>query len=118
MKLLGRSVSVVACACALAAFNCLADVSAPVLNITKGGTNQVSVTVNSGSGFYQLYYKPSLGSTNTWTLCTNGLGGQTNFVLSTAGQPSGFYMGVNNTGAPPFSLGISIQSPASGANIQ
>lgn len=103
----------------------------PYLSIEQAGTNAVLVTVwnNVGPTNYEILTTPVLINPS-WTLATNGLPGQTNFVLNLGEYYTGFYRAVMDTNNVPWwqaadpnnpgagVLAVFIDSPTNGAVIQ
>jgi hypothetical protein len=103
----------------------------PYLTIAPTGTNTVLITVwnNLGATNYDIWTTPVLLDP-IWTLATNGLPGQTNFVLNLGTYYTGFYQAVLDTNAIPTweaadpnnpgagILTVYIDSPTNGAVIQ
>jgi hypothetical protein len=106
----------------VAAINALADPPTPVLSISMGASNLLSVTITNGvtNANYQLFVTESLGQDADWLLFTNGFTGQTNFTISTVDLDldSAFFMAANNTNGTPFTLTITIEQPTNGSNVQ
>lgn len=88
------------------------------MSLTNGGS-AVWVTVTNGvsTSKYQIYTKENLDDVD-WILTTNGLNGETNFLLSTGDAESQFYRAVLNTNLVNPSLSITITVPGNGANVQ
>jgi hypothetical protein len=103
----------------------------PFLTISSTGTNTVLITVwnNLGATNYDIWTTPVLIDP-IWTLATNGLPGQTNFVLNLGAYYTGFYQAVLDTNAIPTweaadpnnpgagILTVYIDSPTNGAVIR
>jgi hypothetical protein len=95
--------------------------TAPALSIAMTNSNTaVSLVVTNGTntGKYQVYWTEFLSAAPGWQLLTNGGTGVTNFTISVGDYTSGFFEARNNTNTIPFVLNLTIQAPASGANIQ
>ena len=89
----------------------------PVLTIAQAGTNQFSITLtnNIGTNDYDLLWTPVLDSQNyPWSYAAVGTPGGTNFLLNTAGYPSGFFRAVLDTNAVPLWEAANPNNPASG----
>jgi len=73
---------------------------APVLKITKTGTNifEIGITNGTNTGYYELYHSPVLGDVAyPFTLLQVGTMGQTNFSVTNFSDLTGFYfIGVGN----------------------
>jgi hypothetical protein len=103
----------------------------PYLTITSTGNNAVLVTVwnNLGATNYDIWTTPVLIDP-IWTLATNGMPGQSNFVLNLGAYYTGFFRAVLDTNAIPTweaadpnnpgagILTVYIDSPTNGAVIQ
>jgi len=66
----------------------------PVMTIASAGTNQYSITFTNNIGMldYDLMWTPVLANPNyPWSFAAVGVPGGTNFILNTAGYPSGFF---------------------------
>jgi len=105
----------------------------PYLTIAPTGTNQLMITViNNGTPVnYELWWTPVLANpAYPWTAVAVGATGQTNFVVSTAVYPTGFYRAIWDTNGIPVwqmadpnnpgagILAVFIDSPTNGAVIQ
>lgn len=93
--------------------------SLPGLSITMTNTNTaVFLTVTNGvnTSQYQIYTKETLEDED-WVLISNGITGQTNFLVNLSDADSAFYRAQINSGSGT-PLSISITSPANGANVQ
>ena len=129
--------------CAAVALGCISAAvvatseDAPVLQITKIGTNifEIGITNGTNTGYYELYHAPVLADdAYPFTLLQIGAQGQTNFSVTNVANLSGFYwIGVGNDfdndgvqnymDASPHdtnlgSLSILIDSPTNGAVFQ
>jgi len=103
----------------------------PYLTIVSTGSNAVLVTVwnNLGATNYDIWTTPVLLDP-IWTLATNGMPGQSNFVLNLGAYYTGFFRAVLDTNAIPTweaadpnnpgagILTVYIDSPTNGAVIQ
>jgi hypothetical protein len=93
----------------------------PGLSIALVNTNTaVSLVVTNGNATnkYDIYWREFLDTNNSWTLLTNGGTGITNFAYSIGDTESGYFAASLHTNTVPFVLTVTIQAPASGANIQ
>ena len=105
----------------------------PYLTIASTGTNQLLITVfnNTGPANYELWWTPVLANpAYPWTAVAVGATGQTNFTVSAAIYPTGFYQALQDTNSIPLweaadpnnqaagILTVFIDSPANGAVIQ
>lgn len=105
----------------------------PYLTIAATNTGQYLLTVmnSTNTGNYELWWTPVLANpAYPWTTLVVGTNGQTNFIVSAATYPNGFYQAVwedagiplweaadpNNPGAGI--LAVFIDSPANGALLQ
>ena len=103
----------------------------PYLTIVSTGSNAVLVTVwnNLGATNYDIWTTPVLLDP-FWTLATNGMPGQSNFVLNLGAYYTGFFRAVLDTNAIPTweaadpnnpgagILTVYIDSPTNGAVIR
>jgi len=76
----------------------------PYLTIAPTGTNLlITIFNNTGPANYELWWTPVLASTAyPWTAVAVGTTGQTNFTVSTAIYPTGFYRALQDTNAIPL----------------
>ncbi len=67
----------------------------PALAVALAGTNLLEITVTNGVGFgnYEVWWTPVLGNLAAypWMKAAAGTGGQTNFLVNTAGYQNGFF---------------------------
>ena len=103
----------------------------PYLTIAPAGTNQFLITVinNTNPINYELWYTPVLANP-AWTDVTNGVSGQTNFIVNIGPFPTGFYRAIWDTNTVPLweaadpnnpgagILAVFIDSPTNGTVIQ
>lgn len=74
----------------------------PYLTIAPAGTNLlITIFNNTGPANYELWWTPMLVN-YPWTAVAVGSTGQTNFTVSTAIYPAGFYMALQDTNAIPL----------------
>jgi hypothetical protein len=80
----------------------------------------VSLVVTNGTntGKYDIYWTEFLSAAPVWQLVTNGGTGVSNFTIYIGDDTQGFFEARNDTNTLPFVLNLTIQAPASGANIQ
>ncbi len=65
-----------------------------------------------------IYKTEFISSSPKWTPVTNGLPGQSNFLISTEDFTSQFYEAQTNTNTVPFVLHLTVQAPINGSNVQ
>lgn len=80
--------------CSLCAAVVATSDEAPVLQITKTGTNthEIGITNGTNTGYYELYHTPALADpVYSWTLLIVGTQGQTNFPVTNLVNFTGYY---------------------------
>ena len=91
--------------------------NAPVLTVAPTGTNQILISITNGvsTASYELWWTPMLANpAYPWTTAAVGTTGQTNFTLSTAIYPAGFYEVVQDTNSIPLWQGADPHNQAAG----